>query len=379
VKSPDGRGNRWAGLAEADARDVREVLRRVPASPRRLRDAKALTEQEAVMADADWAADLAVAAAAAIEAGRAIMRTFRTDMEVRQKAPDQPLTAADLEADRILHERLLGARPEYGWLSEETADDAERRRRARVWIVDPIDGTRSFIAGRREFGISIGVAEEGVAMLGVILNPATGELYATWRGGGAWKLADALVSVVGVGEWGRGGVGADRGHPEGVGEPVPHSPTHPLSPSVVPAWTPIHVRAQVGDKPVILASRSEIRDREFDSFAPWELLPLGSTTYKLARLAEGAADVFLSRGPKSEWDLCAGGLLVEEAGGVATDIRGEPLRYNRADPRVYGILAAPPAMHGIVLRHLAGMAPPDRLARPAVDPLHPGLVEEEDE
>ncbi len=327
----------------------------------------------------DWAEDVAIAAAAAIAAGRAVMREFGGNMEVRHKSPDQPLTASDLEADRILRERLLGARPEYGWLSEETRDDPERLRRERLWIVDPIDGTRSFIAGRREFAISIGVAEQGSAVLGVILNPATGELYGTWRGGGAWKLANALVSSSGVGEGERGGGGDHTGQPRVTGPPIPHSPAPPLSPSALARWAPIHVRTPTPDKPVILASRSEIRDREFDPFAGWELYPLGSTAYKLARLAEGAADVFLSRGPKSEWDVCAGGLLVAEAGGLATDLRGEPLRYNARDPRVYGILAAPPPLHARVLRRLADLAPPERLARRAVDPLHPGLEEEEDE
>ncbi len=327
--------------------------------------------------DGDWAPDVALAAAAAVAAGRAVMRSFGRELEVHHKGPDQPLTAADLEADRILRGRLLGGRPDYGWLSEETRDDPERRRRARVWIVDPIDGTRSFIAGRREFGISVGLAENGVAVLGVVLNPATGELYAAWRGGGAWKLENALADTDGEGERGSGGVGDDPGRPLAPGAVVSHSPPLPLS--AVAAWTPIHVRETAAERPVILASRSEIRDQEFEPFAGWELYPLGSTTYKLARLAEGAADVFLSRGPKSEWDVCAGDLLVREAGGSATDLRGERFRYNRPDPRVYGVVAAPPALHARVLRRVAALPPPQRLASPAADPLHPGLEEEDDQ
>ena len=302
------------------------------------------------MTDAERMGDLKLALAAAIEAGRAVMRSFGQDMQVTHKSPEQPLTAADLEADRILHQRLLDARPAYGWLSEETADHPERLRRDRVWIVDPIDGTRSFIAGRREFGVSVGLAEKGRAVLGVILNPATGELYACWRGGGAWKLEDALA-----------------------GDPA--APTPSLPPS--PPWRRLAVRPPRA-APVILASRSEIRDGEFEPFAGFELLPLGSTTYKLARLAEGAGDLFLSRGPKSEWDLCAGGLLVREAGGAATDLLGAPLVYNRPDPRIPGILAAAPALHAEIRRRLAGLPPVARLARQADDPLHPGLGEQED-
>ncbi len=331
------------------------------------------------MVAGEWAPDVALAAAAAVEAGRAVMRSFGRELEVRHKAPDQPLTAADLEADRILRGRLLGGRPEYGWLSEETRDDPERRQRALVWIVDPIDGTRSFIAGRPEFGISVGLAENGVAVLGVILNPATGELYAAWRGGGAWKLENALAEDGRAGERESGEVGNDAERPEAPGPVIPSSSSLPLPRSAVSAWTPIHVRETAAERPVILASRSEIRDREFEPFAGWELYPLGSTTYKLARLAEGAADVFLSRGPKSEWDVCAGDLLVREAGGSATDLRGERFRYNRADPRVYGVVAAPPALHARVLRRVAALPPPERLVRPAADPLHPGLDEEDDE
>src|SRR5690606_19400612 len=105
--------------------------------------------------------DLELAVSAAREAGEALMRRFGGAHEVTYKEPDQPLTAADLEADEILRARLLGARPEYGWLSEETKDAPDRLRRERVWIVDPLDGTRSYIAGRPEFAVSIGLVEAG--------------------------------------------------------------------------------------------------------------------------------------------------------------------------------------------------------------------------
>ncbi|HEX9109360.1 MAG TPA: 3'(2'),5'-bisphosphate nucleotidase CysQ [Longimicrobiales bacterium] len=309
----------------------------------------------------EWTEDVALAAAAAVAAGRAAMQRFGSDMEVTHKAPDQPLTETDLEANRILHERLLGARPDYGWLSEETADDPGRLRRERVWIVDPIDGTRSFIAGRPEFAISIGVAENGRARAGVVLNPATGELFAAWQGGGAWKVSDALATT------------ATR--IPGLDGP-PDMPADALPLPAMNAWTPIHVRETAAESPRVLASRSEIREREFEPFSDWTIEPLGSTAYKLAKLAEGAGDVFLSRGPKSEWDVCAGGLLVQEAGGIATDLRGHKLRYNERDPRVYGILAAAGWLHKKALRRVRELPPPERLERRAVDALHPGLDEE---
>jgi myo-inositol-1(or 4)-monophosphatase len=309
----------------------------------------------------DWTQDVALAAAAAVQAGRAAMRRFGSDMEVTHKAPDQPLTEADLETNRILHERLVGARPEYGWLSEETADDPQRLYRDRVWIVDPIDGTRSFIAGRPEFSISIGVAERGRAMVGVVLNPATGELYAAWRSGGAWKVSDALAQ-------------AEATQVPGLGA-TPASPPSGLPPLVVSDWIPLQVRQDATDTPRVLASRSEIREGEFEPFADWTLEPVGSTAYKLAKLAEGAGDVFLSRGPKSEWDVCAGALLVEEAGGITTDLRGKKLKYNGRDPRVYGVLAAPRWLHRQALRRVRQLPPPARLEHRSEDLLHPGLKE----
>jgi len=113
-------------------------------------------------------ADLALAVEAARAAGEVVMRRFGGEQPVTYKGPDQPLTPADLEADDVLRARLLGARPDYGWLSEETADAPDRLGRVRVWIVDPLDGTRSFIAGRPEFAISIALAERGRAVLGAV-------------------------------------------------------------------------------------------------------------------------------------------------------------------------------------------------------------------
>src|SRR5690606_5222703 len=133
---------------------------------------------------------------AARAAGDVVMRRFGGEHEVTYKEPDQPLTAADLEADALLRTRLLGARPDYGWLSEETEDAPDRHRRHRVWIVDPLDGTRSYIAGRPEFAVSIGLAEDGRAVLGVVYNPATGELFYAERGGGAWLETPARPAAV---------------------------------------------------------------------------------------------------------------------------------------------------------------------------------------
>src|SRR5207253_8803218 len=164
-------------------------------------------------------------------------------------------------------------RSDYGWLSEETADTPERLQKSTVWLVDPIDGTRSFISGRPEFSISVGLAHEGEAVVGVVLNPATNELFSAELGGGA-KLNGLPISV-----------------------------------------------SSLNRRPVMAASRSEIKRGDFGVFEDThDILPTGSTAYKLGKIADGSADTFVSRGPKSEWDLCGGSLIVEEAGGVVTDL-----------------------------------------------------------
>lgn len=276
----------------------------------------------------DRTADLDLACRAARAAGVAAMRRFGDDHDVVHKSPDQPLTRADLEANDALRSVLQGERPDYGWLSEETVDSPDRFERQRVWVVDPIDGTRSYIEGRREFAISVGLVEDGRAIVGVVLNPATDELFAASLGGGAWVEARETRR-------------------------------------------PIRVSDGAREQAIILASRSEIAAGEFDPFHHgWELAPLGSTAYKLARVANGEGDVFVSRGPKSEWDVCAGALIVEEAGGAATDLRGEPLRYNCPDPRVYGILATNGHLHESVAAKLREMPPPVRLEGWGPDPLH---------
>lgn len=268
------------------------------------------------------AADLALVLDAVRAAGEVVLRVFRTDPEVHHKEPDQPVTEADLEADALLADRLRSARPEYGWLSEETADGPERLGRERVWIVDPIDGTRSFIAGYPEFAISVGLVEAGAPVLGVVYNPARETVYWAVRGGGAFRAE----------RW-RGGADGER--------------------------VRIAAAEPGGGQPSVLASRSEIDRGELAGLEPeWVVRPVGSTAYKLAGVAEGSGDAFISRGPKSEWDVVAGALIVIEAGGRVTDLAGASLVYNRPDPYVHGIVAGGAAAHGRLLRWAAGRPAP---------------------
>lgn len=246
-----------------------------------------------------------------------MLRFFRQRHPVRYKTPDQPVTEADLLADSILKDALLRDRPGYGWLSEETADSPARLQAHRVWIVDPIDGTRSFIDGHPEFGISVALAEEGRPRLGVIYNPASHELYHATAGGGAFRNR----------------------------QPIHVSPA---------------ARAGGG---LILASRTEIWRGEFAPFAgDWRIEPLGSTAYKMVKVADGSGDLYLSRGFKSEWDVCAAVLVVVEAGGRVTDLGGSDLRFNQPDPTFRGILAGNAEFHQRMSRQIAALPPGARLS-----------------
>jgi myo-inositol-1(or 4)-monophosphatase len=292
-----------------------------------------------------WAPELVLALDAVRQAGAAIMPTFRTAMAVRQKGPDQPVTEADLAANAVLAERLLGPRgergndttagtspdPSPGWLSEETTDRPDRLERERVWVVDPLDGTRSFVGGYREFAVSVALVESGQAVVGVVYNPGLGDAFWAVRGEGAYRLR----------RW-KGGMGG--------GERLALAPPRP------------------GRRPMILASRTEIRRGELEAFrSRWDVRPMGSTAYKLALVAAGVGDAFLSRGPKSEWDVAAGGLIVEEAGGRVTELDGAGLVYNRADPYVHGVLAAHPTLHDALMKTGMMLTSPRLRARGAAD------------
>jgi myo-inositol-1(or 4)-monophosphatase len=249
----------------------------------------------------DLAHELEQARSVALEAGEILRRHFRDGgYEVGSKGRDNPVTSADLEADAALRDHLKRTFPDYGWLSEETADNAERLSRRRVWIVDPLDGTKEFIKGIPEFVVAIALAEDGVPVLGVTYNPIKREMFWAARGAGC-HLDD----------------------------------------------TPVHVTAATGlSGAVVLASRSETARGEWNAYKDQIVAkPIGSVAYKLALVAAGKADATFTATPKSEWDIASGAALLAEAGGVMTDIHGHPIRFNRRYVKLDGFVAAGPALH----------------------------------
>jgi len=243
--------------------------------------------------------ELEVALAAAREAGAAVRHYYETGTEVWEKSEDNPLTQADLESDRIIARHLREAFPSDGVLSEETTDDRSRLSKRRVWIVDPMDGTKEFTKKIPEFCVSIGLVEEGQPVVGVAFNPA----------------ADVAV-------WARRGAGTFRD-----GDRVRVSGCAALADAVV------------------LASRTEISRDKFAAHQGWfkEIRPVGSIAWKLACIASGEGDLNVSMAPKNEWDVCAGDVLVREAGGVYVDFDGGPRVYNQASPLIERFMAAGPA------------------------------------
>ncbi|HEY6784536.1 MAG TPA: 3'(2'),5'-bisphosphate nucleotidase CysQ [Gemmatimonadales bacterium] len=225
------------------------------------------------------------------EAGREIAAIAARGFRVEHKGAAGPVTEADRFADTLLRSELPRILP-GAWLSEETADDPARLSADALWIVDPLDGTREFTKHIPEYSVSVAYVRRGEPVIGVVHNPVTGDVFTAERGAGAFR----------------------NGH-----------------------------RVSVAEGERLLASRSEAGKGEFASLAGvWDLAPVGSIALKLALVAAGEAAVTLSRGPKHEWDVCAGALIVAEAGGVATDVFGGALRYNQPFPKVKGVLAGAP-------------------------------------
>jgi myo-inositol-1(or 4)-monophosphatase len=241
-----------------------------------------------------FAKEIEVAETAVRKAGGTIMGFFESDYRIEEKGKGNPVTTADLEANAQIREIILGHFPRDGWLSEEDKDNRKRLDRSRVWIVDPIDGTKEFIAGVPQFAVSIGFVVEGEPQLGVVYNPAEERLYRAVKGWGA-SLNGRPIQV------------SSRAELQGAS---------------------------------LLVSRSEPR-RKFQSFeAICRLEPIGSIACRLAKVAGGDGDGTLTFRSLHEWDVCAGVLIVQEAGGVVVDGKGRPLIFNRQDTRYHGIVAS---------------------------------------
>jgi len=254
--------------------------------------------------------DLALIESAAREVGLVARRMKAQGLKVWSKDGGSPVTDADLEVDRLLKERLGAARPDYGWLSEETADDPTRLTKSRLFVVDPIDGTVAFIKERPFWAVSIAVVEDGQPVAGIVHAPELDETFTAIVGGGAFLNGAAITASAQDIVEGMGMLG-DRqmfGHP---------------------AWP-----------------------------TPWPEMRIetrNSIAYRMCLVADGRFDAAIALTSKNEWDLAAADLICREAGALVTDHRGRGYSYNRPDPKEPSLVCAAPAVHPLILdrvRHI---------------------------
>ena len=252
--------------------------------------------------------DLELLTVAAQRAGDIAKAYFQQDPDVTYK-PDGagPVTEADLAVNAMLEETLRSARPRYGWLSEETEDNTARLATARQFVIDPIDGTRAFIDGSKDWAHSLAVVEDGTPVFAVIYLPVRNLMFAASKGGGA-TLNGGPISVT---------------------------------------------RAPVQD-PTVLATRSNFEPHFWkDGEAPPVKRAFRSSlAYRLALVAQGRFDAMVTLRQSWEWDIAAGALIIAEAGGAVTDRFGAPLQFNNPHPQVPGVVAGANGLHADLLARL---------------------------
>jgi 3'(2'),5'-bisphosphate nucleotidase len=265
----------------------------------------------------DLAAELATAERAARAAGEVIAGYYaRGPIPVETKADRSPVTEADRAANARIVELLRAAYPADAILSEEAPDDPARLARSRVWIVDPLDGTRDFVARTGQFSVHVALAVDGVAVVGAVYQPVTETMYAAAAGGGAWREragARTRIRVSSASELGELRVGTSR----------------------------LNAVSRLG---------RFLAETGLDARA----VPMGAST-KHAAMAEGLLDACINLSPgEQEWDTAAPEVVIREAGGVFTDGDGRPFRYNGRDLGHYrGSIASNGACHATLIALLA--------------------------
>jgi myo-inositol-1(or 4)-monophosphatase len=239
------------------------------------------------------------------EAGRIALGRCHTDYKRWEKEPGHPVCEVDLAVDSFLREQLIALDPEAGWLSEETADESDRIERRRVWVVDPIDGTRDFLRGRSGWAVSVALAEDRAIRYGVLAAPMREEVWTAEAGQGAWRNGKRLRV-------------SDRAELAGARVPADSLPKVDGDLVMVP-------------KPNSIALR-------------------------IAMVAAGEADLLATLRWGREWDIAAAALIAQEAGATVTGALGQPLTFNSPDALAFGVLATSPAIHAAAVERLRGRA-----------------------
>ncbi len=227
------------------------------------------------------------------------------EVEMWEKEPGHPVCAADLAVDAFLKRELSALLPSAGWLSEETVDDPERLKRDLIWLVDPIDGTRDFIRGRKGWAVSVALISGGKPLIGMLSAPAQGEEWLSLAGQGATRNGEVLRSSKRV---------------EFSGSRVPTDSLPNVDSDLVAVEKP------------------------------------NSIALRIAKVAADEADLIATLRWGYEWDIGAATLIAREAGAEVSDTLGNPLGYNKRDPRAFGVLVSAPAIHGAAVERLSERA-----------------------
>jgi myo-inositol-1(or 4)-monophosphatase len=271
----------------------------------------------------DMERELATLVESIMNAGAKVRELVEVGFDVQTKSDRSPVTSVDHAVNRILHEMQRREFPQDGWLSEESPDDSARLNNQRVWIVDPIDGTKALVNRIPEFCISAALIERGAPVVAAILNPSTDELFTAVRGGGLFLN----------------------------GLRVPASHAHDV-------------------KPVIMVNAAEFRIDRWSTLAETaRCRPMYSIANALALVAAGRVQAALTIEPENEWDLAAGVLLIEESGGVISDAAGKPFTFNQPTPRFRGVIAvaatANKNLHASLKAHAEGASSKSKRKRVA--------------
>jgi len=253
----------------------------------------------------DLTADLELIRQAALDAGALAVAEREAGLKIEAKPGGSPVTSGDLAVDAMLKKRLLSARPDYGWLSEETPDGPDRLSKRRIFVVDPVDGTVAYMKRQPWWCVPIAVVEDGQVVAAVIHAPEVQETYEATRGGGSRRNGAVIRAS----------------------------------------------DAETLDDASVLGDARLIEAPYWDE--PWPPLRFekrNALAYRMALVAAGAFDAALALTPKWDWDVAAGSLIAEETGAVVSDHHGRPWTFNRPDPRQASLVCAAPALHPLIVR-----------------------------
>ena len=239
------------------------------------------------------------------QAGALALSMFRTELKTWTKGVSSPVSEADIAANELLEHKLRAATPDYGWLSEESTDDESRLGRHLVWVVDPIDGTRGYLAGREDWCVSVALVEGTAPVLAAVFAPATGEFFFAARGKGATRNDVPLQAASG----------------------------RALDFSRIAGPKPLVQRLSEAPDEISLYPR------------------IGSLALRLCRVAQGTIEAAFAGGQSRDWDIAAANLIVEEANGRMTAVSGDTILYNRREVTHGALVAAGRDRHASIVEH----------------------------